>query len=108
MSQRKYILDLLEQIGMFGCKPLDTPIDHNHKLGINLDRVLVDKRRYRRLVGNLICLSHTRPDIAYVVVVVSQFMHAPLEDHLEVVMRILRYLKATPDMSLLFSKNGHM
>ncbi|RVW64391.1 putative DNA helicase MCM9 [Vitis vinifera] len=58
------------------------------------------------------CLSNVhqgkRPDIAYVVVVVSQFMHAPLEDHLEVVMRILRYLKATPDMSLLFSKNGHM
>ena len=54
VSQRKYILDLLEHIGMLSCKPLDTPIDHNNKLRINLDGVLVDERRYQRLVGKLI------------------------------------------------------
>ena len=64
---------------MLWCKLSNTPIDHNHKLGINLDGIPVDKRRYLRLVGKLIYLSHTRPDIAYVVGVVSQFIHASLE-----------------------------
>ena len=85
-------------------KPLNTPIDHNNKLGINLDKVPVDKRRYRRLVGKLIHLSHTRLNIAYIVDVTSQFMHVSIEDHLEAIVRILKYLKATPDIGLLFSK----
>ena len=61
---------------MLWCQLSNTPIDHNHKLGINLDGIPVDKRRYLRLVGKLIYLSHTRPGIAYVVGVVSQFIHA--------------------------------
>ena len=61
-----------------------------------------------RLVGKLIYLSHIWPGIAYVVRTVFQFMHAPLEDHIEVVMRILRYLKATSSKGLLFSINNHM
>lgn len=62
--------------------------------------------RYQRLVGRLIYLSHTRPDIAYAVSVVNQFMHAPSEEHLHAVNRILRYLKGTPGKGLLFSKHG--
>ena len=56
----------------------------------------------------MIYLSHTRLDIAYVVGVVSQFIHAPLEDHSEAIIRILRYPKATPSMGLLFSENSHI
>jgi len=67
--------------------------------------VLVDKGRYQRLVGRLIYLSHTRPDIAYAVSVVSQFMHEPYEEHLEAVHRILRYLKGTPGKGLFFGRN---
>ena len=63
---------------------------------------------YQRLVGKLIYLSHARPDIAYAVSVVSQFMHCPSEDHMDVVMRILRYLKSSPRKGLMFSKNGHL
>lgn len=61
---------------------MDTPIVQNHRLGAYSDQVLVDNVRYQRLVGKLIYLSHTRPDIAYVVSVVSQFMHNPSEDHM--------------------------
>lgn len=77
ISQRKYVLDLLSETGMLGCKPADTPIEHNLKLGEDSDGTPVDKGRYQRLVGKLIYLSHTRPDIG----VVSQFMlmHAPRE-----------------------------
>ena len=105
LSQRKYVLDLLTETGMLGCKPVETPMEMNHKLGIHPDQALTNKGRYQRLVGRLIYLSHTRPDIAYAVSVVSQFMHAPSEDHMEAVYRILRYLKSAPGKGLLFSKN---
>ena len=71
ISQRKYVLDLLKEAWTIGCKPANTPIDPNHKLGSGLDESLVDKEKYKRLVGKLIYLSHTRPNIAYAVSVVS-------------------------------------
>ena len=61
-----------------------------------------------RSVGKLIYLSHTRPDIAYAVSVVSQFMHAPTEEHMEAVMRIIRYLKGAPGRGLKFRRSGHL
>ncbi|BBG92897.1 hypothetical protein Prudu_000758, partial [Prunus dulcis] len=67
-----------------------------------------NKERYQRLVGRLIYLSLTRPDIAYAVSVASQFMHSPSDDHMAAVMRILSYLKSAPKRGLLFKKNGHL
>ena len=96
LSQRKYVLDLLSEVGLLECKPMDTPIVQNHKLGLYPNQKPTNKGRYQRLVGKLIYLSHTRPDIAYVVRVVSQFMHCPSEEHMEAVIRILRYLKSSP------------
>lgn len=106
VSQRKYILDLLEETGMSGCRPSDTPMDPNVKLWEKGKGAPVDTGRYQRLVGKLIYLSHTRPDIAYSVSVVSQFMHSPYEEHLEAVYRILRYLKATPGEGIFFKKTN--
>jgi hypothetical protein len=77
ISQQKYILDLLKETGMLGCKATDNPVEVNVKLGEDGENPLVDKGRYQRLVGRLIYFSHTRLDIAYVVSLVSQFMHAP-------------------------------
>ncbi|BBN68699.1 ABC-2 type transporter family protein [Prunus dulcis] len=108
LSQRKYVLDLLTDTGMLDCKPADTPIVQNHHLGEYPDQVLTNKERYQRLVGRLIYLSHTRPDIAYAVSVVSQFMHSPSEDHMNAVLQILRYLKSAPGKGLMFSKHGHL
>ena len=106
LSQQKYVLDLLTETKMLDCKPVETPMEMNHKLGILPDQAPTDKGRYQQLVGRLIYLSHTRPDISYAVSVVSQFMHAPSEEHMEAVYRILRYLKSAPGKGLLFSKNG--
>ncbi|RVW24916.1 Retrovirus-related Pol polyprotein from transposon RE1 [Vitis vinifera] len=108
LSQRKYVLDLLSEVGLLECKPVDTPIVQNHKLGIYPNQKPTDKGRYQRLVGKLIYLYHTRPDIAYAVSVVSQFMHCPSEEHMEAVIRILRYLKSSPGKGLMFSKNDHV
>lgn len=83
ISQQKYITDLLKETGKTACKPVSSPIDLSLKLG-NVDGgAAVDKEMYQRLVGKLIYLSHTRPDIAFAVSLVSQFMHSPRKVHLQ-------------------------
>ncbi|KAH9784249.1 retrovirus-related pol polyprotein from transposon RE1 [Citrus sinensis] len=69
---------------------IDTPIEEGLKFCITSDQVPVDKGRYQRLIGRLMYLSHTRPDLAYALSVVRQFMHNPGEQHMKAVMRILR------------------
>ena len=102
ISQRKYVLDLLTETGMLGCKPSDTPIKARKTM--ESDGKPVDRERYQRLVGRPIYLSHTRPDIAFAVSVVSQYMHSPKESHLEAVYKILRYLKGSLGRGLFFKK----
>jgi hypothetical protein len=107
LSQRKYILDLLSETGMLGCRPALTPIDQNHRLSSESGQS-VDRAQYQRLVGRLIYLSHTRPDIAFAVSVVSQFMHDPRTHHMDAVVRIIRYLKGNPGRGLLYKSNGNL
>ena len=71
VNQRKYILDLLDETGMLGCKPAETPLEPNVKLQPAKTEDVKDKERYQRLVGRLIYLSHTRPDITFSVSAVS-------------------------------------
>ena len=66
---------------------------------------MVDTGGYQWLLGKLIYLTHTRPDISYAMSVVSQFMHAPSKEHMNAVYRILRYLTGAPRKGLLYSKN---
>ena len=80
ISQRKYVLDLLTEIGMLGCKPSDSPIKASKMT--ESDGKPLDRERYQRLVGRLIYFSHTRPDIAFAVSVVSQYTHSSKESHL--------------------------
>jgi hypothetical protein len=108
LCQRKYTIDLLSETGLLGCKPVDTPIEQNHMLFQCSNSASIDKGRYQRLVGKLIYLSHTRPDITYAVNVVSQFMHDPRKAHMDAVERILRYLKSNPGKGILFSNHGNL
>ena len=71
LSQRKYILDLLIETEMLDCRPVDTPIAQNNKLSSHENQISTDKDQYQWLVSKLIYLSHTRPDIAYAVSLVS-------------------------------------
>ncbi|KAM7531655.1 hypothetical protein LguiB_035065 [Lonicera macranthoides] len=105
LSQRKYALDLLNETGMSACQPSETPMEEGLKLEVETDQVPVDKGRYQRLVGRLMYLAHTRPDISYALSIVSQFLHNPGEKHMQAVMRIISYLKATPGKGILFQKN---
>nr|KYP37763.1 hypothetical protein KK1_041022 [Cajanus cajan] len=85
--------------------------DLKYFLGIEVARskhASTDKGRYQRLVGKLIYLSHTRPNIAYAVNVVSQFMHDPRKPHMDAVERILRYLKSAPGKGYLTFVGGNL
>ena len=80
-------------------------MDPKHKLGEAKEEPMVDKRMYQRLVGRLIYLAHTWPDIAYLMSVINQFMHDPREPYLQAVYRVLHYLKGNPGKGILFKKN---
>ena len=107
ISQQKYTLDLLKEIGMSGCKPVETPIEQSHKLNEGKGRTPVNKERYQHLVGKLIYLAHTKHNIAYAVNVVSQFMHDPREVHMEAIFRVLKYLKSSPGQGIHFKRGGY-
>ena len=71
VSQQKFILELLKETRMIGCKPVDTPIDPNRKLCDSQSEERVDTGQYQRLVGKLIYLAHTRPNITVTANLVS-------------------------------------
>lgn len=79
-------------------------MDPNTKLMLKTEEVAVDKGQYQWVVGKLIYLTYTRPDISFAVSIVSQFLSNPLEDHMETVYRILRYIKKDPAKELMFTK----
>nr|XP_043615974.1 secreted RxLR effector protein 161-like [Erigeron canadensis] len=108
ICQKKYILDFFAETGMIDCKPANTPMVINQKLFMKLDGKFTDKNKYQLMVRKLIYLAHTRSDIAYVVGVVSQFMHQTQEEHMDAVLRIIRYLKGTIGHGVLFKVNGHL
>ena len=93
---------------MIDCKPANTPMVMNHRLQILEDAELTNQTQYQKLVGKLIYLSHTRPDLAYAVGVVSRFMHKPQKQHLDAVYQILRYLKGIAEKGVLYRNHGHL
>jgi hypothetical protein len=106
ISQRKYVLDLLKETGKLGCKPILAPIDPNVKLNIEYGEPLKDIHHFQRLIGKLIYLTVTRPDLSFAVSQISKFMHSPRTPHLDVVNRILRYLKRSPGKEIWMRKNN--
>lgn len=104
LSQHKFIMDLLHSVNMQDCKPLSVPIDPHVKLYDNdtSGPLLPIPSSYRALVGKLLYLTSTRPDISFVVQSLSQFLHAPRFAHMEAVKRVLRYLKLTSQHGLFF------
>lgn len=107
LRQKKYTLDIIAETetGLLDCKLTVTPMLVNHKLQITDVAELANQDKYQRLVGKLISLSHTRPDIAYAVGVVSQFMHRQQKDHYEAALRIVKYLKGAVGYGVMFKKN---
>ncbi|KAK3008274.1 hypothetical protein RJ639_014960 [Escallonia herrerae] len=108
MSQRKYALDILQDSGLLGVRPDKFPIEQNLKLTPTDGILLSDPTKYRRLVGRLIYLTVTRPDIVYSVRILSQFMHEPRKPHWNAAIRILKYIKGNPGQGLLFPSTNNL
>eukprot|EP00253_Pinus_taeda_P009887 PITA_09887 len=106
ISQTKYLKDMLKKYEMEDCAPMSTPMTTNYKLSIDVDSPLVDATHYRSMIGALLYLTATRPDIMQAVGMVGRFQSAPKQSHLLAVKRILRYLKGTSDFGLWYPKNS--
>lgn len=86
LCQRKYTLDIISEASLLGAKPASFPLEQHHQLARSTSPLLSDVEQYRCLVGRLIYLAFTRPDIAYAVHILSQFLHEPRCDHWEAVL----------------------
>ncbi|CAE6075150.1 unnamed protein product [Arabidopsis arenosa] len=95
LMQRKYIIDLLTKTNMLEAKPVSTPMSPSPKLTLCSGQTLDDAKEYRAVIGSLQYLAFTRPDIAFAVNKLSQFMHKPTDEHWQAAKRILRYLAGT-------------
>ncbi|CAM8908938.1 unnamed protein product [Rhodiola kirilowii] len=108
VNQRKYTLELLEEHKLTDCKPAKTPMKTKHNLSLSTSPLLVDSLHYRRLIGKLTYLTITRPDLAYPVHILSQFMQNPTKEHLSAALRLLGYLKAAPAQGILFPSKSNL
>jgi len=108
LCQRKYCLELLEDVGLTSCNPASTPLDPSMRLSQDGGPPYTDITAYRRLVGILLYLTTTRPDIAFATQQLSQFMSCPIATHHKVFLRVLRYLKRSPGRGLFFPQSADL
>jgi hypothetical protein len=106
LCQRKYALEILKDTGFLGAKPSRFPAKQNVTLIQGDENLLEDASQYRRLVGRLIYLTITRPDLAYAVHILSRFMDKPRQPHLEAAHKVLRYIKQAPGQGILLPSKG--
>ena len=92
---------------MEDAKPIKTPMTTNGHLDLDEGGNPVDQKLYRSMIGILLYLTASRPDIMFSVCMCARFQAAPRECHLTVVKRILRYLKFTPNVGLWYPKGAH-
>jgi len=104
ISQEKYITYLLKKFIMSECKPVASPMTANEKLLQDDGAAKIDSKYFRSLVGSLIYLTNSRPDILYSVSIISRFMKNPNKLHLAAAKRILRYLQGIKNHGILYKQ----
>jgi hypothetical protein len=100
LNQWKYIVEILMRFDMLECKSMNTPIEMKLKLLVYTSSDLIDATLYKQIIGSLMYLMNTKPDICFAVNTLSQFLIEPRHVHLVVANHVMRYLKGTIDYGL--------
>jgi hypothetical protein len=106
ISQTKYIQDILNKFGMKDAKPIKTPMGTNGHLDLDMGGKSIDQKVYWLMIGPLLYLCASQPDIMLSVCMCARFQADPKEVHLRVVKRIMRYLVYTPKFGLWYPKGS--
>ena len=106
LSQHKYTLDLLSECRIRHTKPLKLPLESHLKLNLHVGDLLPNPVHYQQLVGKLIPLSITSPDISFIVHVLSQLMHNSTSVYMQAAKRVLRYLTRHPSQGILLASDS--
>ncbi|CAL2258380.1 unnamed protein product [Prunus armeniaca] len=104
LHQKKYGQKLVEKFGLKDCKIVATPLAMNEKLSKNDGSEAADEGEYRQIVGSLLYLTATRPDIMFAASLLARFMHNPTKKHMGTAKRVLRYIQGTIDFGIVFEK----
>ena len=104
ISQTNYIREMLKRFRIEDCKPVITPMQTSCKLSKDDDSNSTYQRQYRSMIGSLLYLTTSRPDVLQAVGQLAQFQASPKESHVLVVKRIFRYLKGTKEFGLWYPK----
>ncbi|GKB67612.1 hypothetical protein Tco_0929024 [Tanacetum coccineum] len=106
INQSKYILDILKRFGMENCDTVPTPMVEQAKLKLDLVGKPVDHTDYRSMIGSLMYLTSSRPDIMFATCMCARYQANPNEHHVSAVKRIFRYLKGTINLGLWYPKDS--
>ena len=107
ICQRKYALEILTKFGMLESNEVSSPIIPGVKISKDKDGTPVDETYFKQLVGSLMYLTATRPDMMFVTCLVSRYMAKPTNLHLQTIKRALRYLKGTVSYGIYYRKDGN-
>jgi hypothetical protein len=108
LSQTKYTHDILKKFDMDKANPIKTPMGTNRHLDLDMCGKLVDQKVYRSIIGSLLYLCASKPDIMLSVCMYARFQAAPKKCHMRVVKRIMRYLVLTPNLGLWYPKGSQI
>ncbi|MCI05708.1 retrovirus-related Pol polyprotein from transposon TNT 1-94, partial [Trifolium medium] len=108
LCQRKYTLDLIQDAGLTGIKPCSTHMQPQLQLHKTSGEPLTDPTTYRRLIGRLLYLTHSRHEISYAVSKLSQFLDSPTTEHMIARIHVLKFLKNNPSKGLFFSSSSSL
>ncbi|GKE45082.1 hypothetical protein Tco_1472366, partial [Tanacetum coccineum] len=108
INQSKYALEILKKYGMDSCKHVDTPMVDRSKLDEDPLGIPVDQAQFQSMVGSLMYLTASRPDLVFSVCICARYQATPTKNHLEEIKRVFRYLRETINMGLWYSKETPM
>jgi hypothetical protein len=106
ISQSKYLKDMLKKFGLENANPIKTPMATNGHLDLDEGGTMVDQKLYRSIIGSLLYITASRPNVMFSVCMCVRFQASPREIHLMAAKRIIRYLKYTPNIGLWYPKGA--